>query len=736
MALIGKIREKSGLIVIFIGLALLAFILTDWQSVMGASGGQEMGLVAGKPVNVDRYNELVQLAMQQDAQQAQQSQREYGVREQNQSKERAWAALVEEMTLQSELDALGIDVSEKEIDAYLYGEDGFTVMPDLAQSFADPATGMFKPELLQKRIEEMESSEDKTVVAQWEQNKKSMRDSRRTEKYFQLVSMGSYVTKLEAKEEYKAQKEQKSISFVMRRYSEIPDDQIKISDKELKAYYEEHKNDKKYEATAGRDVKYFDILIQPSKSDSVAFNKTMNTLKAQFARAKDDSVFMVLNTENDQAKMNRAKFPYRMEGDPEAKGDMVYPAYMDTVFKSASVGQIVGPYMKGNSSFLAKVKGFNTQFLTARHILISANKADTVNAKKAKVQADSILSILTKDNFEAMVTQFSQDQGSAQKGGKYTDFLEDEFVPEFSQFCINNPIGKIGVVQSQFGYHIIEVMDKRATKAPVLTVVEKRLVPSSETETNTSDEAYNVLIKYDKKISAKKTNPEKIALFDTLAKKDGYFVRPAVKISDESPVVYGFQTTYAEDKIIKLAYDKNSEVGTLVSAPIKDEGRYIIAVVTSIREKGVPNFEDVSESMRIELIKEKKAKRFINQLLNSKTLEAAAKSFNTTVMTAEVTFGNPQIQGGGYEPTIVGSLFFAKMKDGAKTLPLQGEQGVYMIRINKTVKAPATANYDVEKQQLLLGARGRMQNEIKQALIKKAEVVDNRKFNEIGVMRD
>jgi hypothetical protein len=122
--------------------------------------------------------------------------------------------------------------------------------------------------------------------------------------------------------------------------------------------------------------------------------------------------------------------------------------------------------------------------------------------------------------------------------------------------------------------------------------------------------------------------------------------------------------------------------------------------------------------------------------LNSKTLEAAAKSFNTTVMTAEVTFGNPQIQGGGYEPTIVGSLFFAKMKDVAKTLPLQGEQGVYMIRINKTVKAPATANYEVEKQQLLSGARGRMQNDIKQALIKKAEIVDNRKFDEIGVMRD
>lgn len=736
MALIGKIREKSALIVIFIGLALLAFILSDWQSIVGSTGSQEMGLVAGEAVDTDRYNEILQQVMQQDQQQAQQSGREYGIREQRQSEQRAWQTLVEETVLQKEFEALGIDVSEKELEAYLYGENGFSVMPDLAQNFADPATGQFKPELLQKRIEEMESSDDANVVAQWETTKKNIRDQRKNEKYFQLLSMGAYVTRLEAKEEYFAQKQVKNISYVARMYSEIPDDQIKVTDSELKAFYEEHKEEKKYEVTAGRDIKYFDILIQPSKKDSTEFAKITAKIKADFAKAINDSTFMVANTENPNARMNRASFPYRMEGDPEAKNDMVYPAYMDTVFKASSIGQVVGPYNYRGKTYISKIKGFNNQFLTARHILISANKADTVGALKAKKQADSILTILNKDNFEEMVTKFSQDQGSAQKGGKYTDFLKDEFVPEFSDFCINNPVGKIGVVQSQFGYHIIEVLGKRDAKVPVLTVIEKTLKPSSETEMTTSDLAYSILGKYDTKISSKSEPQEKIALFDTLAKKDGYFVRPAIKISDENPMIYGFETTFTEDKLFKLAYDKNSEVGTMVSAPIKDKGRYVIAIVSSIREKGVPKFEDVMESMRAELIKEKKAKRFTNQLINAKTLEAAAKTGNTEVRTGEVTFGNPNIPNGGYEPSVVGSLFFKKMKDGTKTLPLKGEQGVYVIRINKTINPPAVANYDAEKMQLLSGARGRMQNEAKQALIKKAEVQDNRKFNQLGIMRD
>jgi peptidyl-prolyl cis-trans isomerase D len=735
MALIGKIRERSGLLLVVVGVAMLAFIMGGWESMFGGySDKLGIGTVYGEMVDQTKYQLAVDNTLQQDAQQAQQSGREFTPRDQQNSADKAWSMVVEQSILEKEFEALGIDCSDKELDAYLYGQDGFTVMPDLAQSFADSITGQFNPRLLEKRIEEMESSSDPQVSQTWENNKQQLRDARKNEKYYQLLNQGAYVTKLEAKEEYKAQKEVKNISFVMKRYSEIPDDQIKVTDDMVRKFYEEHKNEKKYEATAGRDVKYFDILIQASKKDSADFNKKITKVKNDFFAAKDDSVFAIANSEDPNKRNMKAFLPYRNETDANAKPGMTYPQYMDTIFKAAAIGQIVGPYSFQGKMYVAKVKKFNTQYLTARHILLSANKTDTVATKKAKKLADSLVGILNKDNFEQLVTKYSQDPGSAQKGGKYENFVYDEFVPEFSNFVSNGKIGQIGIVQTTYGYHIIEVLDKQAAKVPVLSVIEKSLEISDETETEISDKAYNLLYKFDSKIARQKEIKDKIALFDSLAQKEGYFSRP-VKILDENPKVQGFATAFAEDKILKMAYDENAQVGTLCSAPIKDQGKYIIAMVSSIREKGVPNFEDVAERMKFEVIKERKAKRFIQMMSNEKNLERLARKVNAQVMKGEVTFANAQIPGGSYEPEIVGSLY-SGLKDGQVTVPVQGEQAVYVIMITKTLKAPATANYNAEREQLLANVRAQMQNNTKSAFIKLAEVKDNRRFSSLGIIRE
>lgn len=735
MALIGKIREKSGLLLVVVGIAMLAFIMGGWDSMFGGSSNNVgIGTVYGEMVDQQKYQIAVDNSMQQDAQQAQQSGREYTPRDQAASTDRAWSLVVEQTLLQKEFEALGIDCSDKELDAYLYGQDGFTVMPDLAQSFADSITGQFNPRLLEKRIEEMENSSDPQVSQQWQNNKQQLREGRKAEKYYQLLNQGVYVTKLEAKEEYKAQKEVKNISFVMKRYSEIPDDQIKVTDEMVRKFYEEHKNEKKYEATAGRDVKYFDILLQASKKDSAVFNKMISKVKTDFANAKDDSVFAILNSEDINKKGMKAFLPFRNETDPNAKPGMTYPQYMDTVFKVANVGQVVGPYSFQGKMYIAKIQKFNTQYLTARHILLSANKTDTLASKKAKKLADSLVGILNKDNFEEYVTKFSQDPGSKDKGGKYEDFVYDEFVPEFSNFVNSGKIGQIGIVQTSYGYHIIEVLDKKAAKVPVLSVIDKTLKASQETETATSDKAYNLLYSFDSKISRKKEIKDKIQLFDSLAQKEGFFSRP-VRILDENPKVQGFTTSFAEDKILKLAYDENAQVGDLCSSPIKDQGKYIIAMVTSIREKGVPSYDDVAERMKFEVIKERKAKRFIQMMMNEKSLDALAKKVNSSVMKGEVTFASPQIPGGSYEPEIVGSLF-SGLKDGQMTIPVQGEQAVYVIMITKTVKAPATANYNAERDQLLTNVRSQMQNNTKTALTKLADVKDNRRFSALGIKRD
>jgi peptidyl-prolyl cis-trans isomerase D len=223
-------------------------------------------------------------------------------------------------------------------------------------------------------------------------------------------------------------------------------------------------------------------------------------------------------------------------------------------------------------------------------------------------------------------------------------------------------------------------------------------------------------------------------LFDTLAKREGYFARP-VRMLDESPKVTGFNTKLAEQKIIALAYGDDPEVGRMCASPINDKGRYIIAIISSIRpEKGEPAYEDAYLMMRAEAIKKKKADKYIAQIGSTRNLETLAKKGNTEVNAAEVTFANPSIQGGGYEPEVVGSLF-SGLKDGQTTKPLVGNAGVYVIRLNKTTKAPTASNYDAERTQMLAQARGSVQSGVRSALQKKAEVLDNRVLRQMNIQR-
>lgn len=736
MAIIGKIHDKGRYILVgIVGLALLTFIFTSFFDVMGSrTQAGNIGTIAGEVISPEKYEENRMLAQQNAMMQAQQQQREFTERDMEQSADQAFSATVDEILLEKEYEALGIEVSDGEFNAYLYGEEGFSLLPEIQQNFSDSVTGQFNPKALERFLDDKEKAKEPEAIKQWEDTKKALRNQRKQEKYFQLLSQGVYVTKLEAKETYRAQKETKSISFIIRSFRELSDDKVKITDKEIRDFYEKHKSEKKYEVMAGRDVKYFDISLQPSKADSAAFNNALNKVKAEFATAKNDSIFVAKNTES-KTMYNKVSNPYRAQGDPNAKG-LTYPAFMDTIFKAASVGQVVGPYSDQGKTYLAKVTGFNTQSLSARHILLPAQKTDKAAVDAQKKIADSLANILNGDKarFEEFVTTYSTDQGSKAKGGKYEDFSKDEFVPEFSAFVIANPVGKIGVVQTDFGFHIIEVLGKKDARIPLIAMIEKTLVPSQDTEAALQDKAYDLLYTISNKVAKKTDIVEKLNLFDTIAREEGYFARP-VRMVEEAPKAQGFNTKMAEEKIIELAFSEDSEPGTLCSAPINDGGRYIIAIVASIRkEKGEPAYEDAYQRMREEAIKEKKANKFLGQIGKERNLDKLARKFNTQVFSAEVTFANPSIQNGGYEPEITGSIF-SGLRDGGTTLPLIGNGGVYVIRLNKTTKAPAATNYDTERKQMVAQSRGSMQQETMNALRKKAEVYDNRVLTQLGIFR-
>ncbi len=707
-------------------------------SLFGSNTEYGIGIVYGEKVDANKYNQISARVQDQDRTQAQQQQKEFGEREMESSNDKSWNFMVDSVILGKEYSNLGISVSDREFNAYLMATDGFTVLQDLAQFFTDSLTGTITEQStikgrqkLQSTLTQLKTNKDPQAVQQWNSTKQYYTDRRKQEKYFNLLSQGVFVTKLEAENEYRANNEKKNISFVVRRYSEINDAEIKINDEELKAYYEEHKSDSKYAIrSSSREVRMFDVVIAPSKQDSTIGKRLMNKLKADFQKSVNDSIFIVKNSYN-KTYFSDKRATAVPEGNEKANRFQTYPMALDTLFKKANIGQVVGPYYSGENIFVSKVIGFTPAKLSARHILIAADKSkDAKQIAIKKKTADSLLKLINKDNFASFVEKFSEDPGSKTSGGKYENFLEGEMVKEFSDFCATQPIGKIGVVKTDFGFHIIEVLDRSADKLPLLVSVSQPFKASEATISNKESEVIQILYKLDRQISKESDPIKKVALFDTIVTKAKKFPRP-IQIEDNSPKVYGFTSSLAADKILELAYGPNVEVGTLTSYPIKDKDKYVIAMVSSIKEKGEPKFEDVKVQMERDLIDEKKAERLINQMTKVKSLEKLAKVGNTAVMSAEVTFGSPQINNAGFEPEIVGALFSA-IKDKKRTLPLKGKNGVYVILVNKTIKSPV-ANTNVERDQLLNSVKGSVQSQTLAALRKKADVVDNRKLFDLRV---
>ncbi len=404
---------------------------------------------------------------------------------------------------------------------------------------------------------------------------------------------------------------------------------------------------------------------------------------------------------------------------------------MDSVFSTAPVGSVVGPYLDKGKYRLAKVVAIDNNIYSVRHILLRAQKTDTLGSQAKLKMADSLITQINKDNFETFVAQYSEDPGSQQDGGKIENFIYNEMVPEFSEFAKNNPVGKIGRVQSDFGVHIIEVLEKKSGRVPSLAIVEKTLKPSSNTLDDINLLANDLVSEAVEAVEKKSTLKDKNDAFDTLAYRKGY-TPLSLTIDEKNIQVYGMKTSMAEDRLIALAFGDKNEAGQVNLTPLKDEDRYIIAMLSMKREKGEPSFEAAEVAMRRELMNDKKA-NILKSKMTGKSVEEIASKNNIQVQKADITFANPSIMGGGYDPEIVGSLFSKGIKDGTTTLPLKGRNAVYVVRVDKTISEPATTSYETEIQSMLGQAKSSIQNDAITSLREKSNIVDNRRFLKVGV---
>lgn len=732
MALIGKIREKSWLLLIVVGGAIVVFIFTSGGPNMGGGAEEEygIGLVYGEKADRDAFNDRLGEAREVAEMNAQRS----GQPLQEVNEDAVWTQYIEEELLKKEYEALGINVSDDEFDAYLYARNGFEPLPDLKNNFKD-AQGNFDPKALEDQINQLKNAEDQEMKKAWEQSKEYYLSTRQRQKYFDILSQGMYVTSLEAKQEYVANAEKKSVTFVTLNYSTIDNESIDQSDKKLKAFYNKHKDEAKYKnRRSERVVRWADIKVVPSSEDSTKFNNDLDRLVAGLKKTKNDSAFVTKESMGADRLPFVRKVGFRPEGSENgmAKQGFTYPRAMDSTFMNAQVGDVIGPYDQNGSKRIAKVidKG---PLLSVRHILIGAQREDTLAVERAQKTVDSLMPLINKENFESYVNQFSDDHQPNQpvaNGGKYENFVSGEMVTEFETFAKENAIGTIDYVQTQFGFHIIEVLDRQEDVVPSLAIVQRTLQPSMETINTAQSEAYDLLDNMYTKISAVSDSYKKVEKFDTLAKRAGMTVR-TLSIADDSPKVNGFTSEFAENEIFRLAYSDDTEVGSLVESPIKDGERWVVAILADIKVKGETSFENARRTVLTEYIKDVKYRR-LTAKMSGKSIQEIEKRENVVAQRAEVAFGKSEIGRIAREPLVVGAIY-SGLADGKMTQPIKGSAGVYVVKIEKSMKAPEVKDYTTERNQLLATRRNQVQSAALNALKDLAEVVDNRRFSSINI---
>ncbi|CAG0961852.1 MAG: hypothetical protein HND27_03515 [Bacteroidetes bacterium] len=689
MAVIGKIREKSTLILIIIGGALLAFVLGDLLGNKGSMGGPvNIGEINGQEIqgldfetrvskNIADYEERNSVPATEEVTSS--------------IRDMVWNQLLIDYIVKKEIEKLGIEVSPEELFDMVRGNDPH---PQVRQAFSNPQTGQFNPDDVIRYLKTMDQDPSGKAKNQWIQFEKSIKEERLQAKYYNLIKKGLYPTLTEAKRYYSDASKMFNVRFVAKRYATLIDSTIEVSDKELKAYYTE--NIKKYQQEEPiREIKYVTYQILPSENDKQETEKWFKEKIEEFTASTDDSLFLAANSDGTPTFTYFAK----------ASG---LPDRLDTVVFNMEKGQVFGPYVEFNTYKASKIIDFklSPDSVKARHILINI-EGDTARAV-ALVDSLKSLVVSKKRKFEDLAKEFSKDFGSAQEGGSLGWFKEGVMVPPFNDACFKGKKGDLPIVTSQFGIHFIEILDKGIESKKVqLATLERKIEPSGATFDKYFNDATAFSIKYNSAETFVKGAEENgLNLRSQELKQADRFVADL-----ESP-----------RELIRWAFSgKVNEI----SDPFRFGEKFVVACITDAKEKGDIPFEKVKDNVTVEVRKNKKAEQFIKELSSASNIDELSQKLNLPLERGDnISFSSFSVPGMGREPYVVGKL--TTLKKGQMSIPIKGDQGVYVVYIENIIEAPEVSDYSGYKTSIKQSWASRVNNEVFEALKENANIIDDR----------
>jgi len=655
MAILGQIRSRPWLLMGMIALALLAFLVNP-ESIDKVFGKNPdvLGKVNGEKITREEYNDQLFVLQQQAEQQGQPK---------NGLEEQAWQLLVQSKLVKQQFEKMGFEMT----DDLFWNQLQFDQMFAQNQQLFDEK-GNFKLQELKKEIETLQNTNPEGYN-QWLKTRKTIEYRIMARQVFANVSAGITTGKKEAEELMKERDQLADIDFVKVDYaSYLQKNKIKVTTEDLANYIKAHPVQFKTEPSRNLGIAFFPS--QPSPADEAAVQKDITKIfsggtdasggKENFQNTTNDSMFVMANSDMpyNNAYVQANQMPQGLQGKIE----------------TAAIGQVFGPYKEQNLYVLSKLIDKKPSDSTlSNHILIAYKGAERSTATRTKEQAKKIADSLMA-GIKGNPAKFSEglklsDEPGAveRKGSVGWTTPQSQFAPGYLAFLANNPKGSTGLAETEFGYHIINIEDKKAgTMGYKVAHIVKTIKPSEATEAEVDKKARRFI----QQIQGKSFND-----FVNIAKKSNYQYSNAKSAKRFDGQLQGLGTD-KDGEIIAWAFDKKREKGDTEFFTVEGTGDKVVVYLNGKQEKGLADPESVRDQIETVVQNKLAAKQISDKIGKAGSLDQVATKFATTKQSAQVNMLNPSVAG-AMEPKVAGAAF--GIAKGKVSNPIEGGTGVYVI---------------------------------------------------------
>jgi len=699
MAVLGQIRQRSFFLIVVIGMALFAFVISGvFDGNSSSTPTDPIAVVNEEEVELTLFRQMVE-----------QAERSYNFSTM-QAVNSVWDEMIRLTIFKQEFDRLGIDAGKEQIEMILSKDERIVQDPRFQNESGFFDFGIFTNFVNSLRLENPQAyqnwrSQEESIVAQAKENI-----------YYDLIKSSSGFTELEGENAYHLENDRVNINFISIPFSEVPDSLFKISDSDIRKYVNQNKE--KFELEASRKVNYVvfpDLATDEDKSRIRADLEKLKELRVEY----NDVSKLTDTIQGLKIAQNITEF---VEQYSEVPFDSIYLSkgalandYADILFELKK-DDVFGPYQDGEQFKISRfIDRKNGGSIRASHILVSFQGASRANPQiaRSKEEAEKIANKYYRearrnpDDFAELATKYS-DGPSSSMGGDLGFFQEGTMTEKFFDFCNKSRIGRIGIVETEFGFHIIKVTNKE--DVVLIADVVKQIVPSEETS--------NAVFQKTTQFEMESIN---LKDFPATSQKYGYEIKEVdqVNILDEN-----LPSMQRQRNVVQWLFSDETKIKDIKRFSLTTGG-YVVAQLVDVIPEGSININAIKEEVIQEIIKKSKADYLLETYKSYSSLDSLSVALGKEIETATaVTQKNNVLPGVGSEPYVIGAAFAMKLNQPSALI--KGNNGVYMIEVSSREISKNLESYQAYANILKTEENNRISSVIYNALKSTATIEDNR----------